>query len=67
MAKEEIVRDEWELELDKVFEELQQCQVSNTLDSCNPCPKFFECDLRHSYVKAVYESMSKGSSGGFEF
>ena len=65
--QEEIVRDEWELKLDEVFERLEQCQVSNTLDSCKPCAKFFECDLRHDYVKAVYESMSKGSSGGFEF
>jgi len=25
------------------------------------------CQLRDNYVKAVYESMSKGAGGGFEF
>jgi len=31
------------------------------------CDKLFECALRDEYVKAVYESMSKGQGGGFEF
>lgn len=65
--KEQIVIDEWDLKLDSKLEELKACQKSNTLNSCTPCEKFFECHLRKSYVVAVYESMNKGSGGGFEF
>ena len=64
---EEIVIDEWEIKLDKKLEELKACQKTNALNSCTPCDKFFECNLRKSYVVAVYESMNKGSGGGFEF
>jgi hypothetical protein len=31
------------------------------------CEKMFGCEIRELYVKAVYESMNKGRSGGFEF
>lgn len=31
------------------------------------CDFILECELREIYVKAVYESMNKGSGGGFEF
>jgi len=47
--------------------ELKNCQESNSLKSCTPCSQFFECELRKRYVIAVYESMNKGSGGGFEF
>ena len=47
--------------------ELKNCQESNSLKSCTPCNQFFECELRKRYVIAVYESMNKGSGGGFEF
>jgi len=60
-------QDEWDVKLDIKLEELKKCQESFSLDSCNPCEKFFDCELRKNYVKAVYESMSKGSGGGFEF
>ena len=43
------------------------CQNSKDLNSCKPCSEFFECVLRKRYVITVYESMNKGSSGGFEF
>ncbi len=59
--------DEWDKKLDIKLEELKSCQVSNNLKSCNPCEKFFDCELRKKYVIAVYESMNKGSGGGFEF
>lgn len=59
--------DEWEIKLEDKLKELKQCQENNNLDSCSNCNKFFECDLRKSYVVAVYESMNKGSAGGFEF
>lgn len=64
---EEIVIDEWDLKLDKEISNLKACQESNNLNSCMPCNKFFECELRKKYVIAVYESMNKGSGGGFEF
>ncbi|QDF29023.1 hypothetical protein [Halarcobacter anaerophilus] len=59
--------DEWEKKLDSKVAELKQCQESNNLNSCTPCDKFFECELRKEYILAVYESMNKGSGGGFEF
>ena len=59
--------DEWEEKLEVKLVELKECQNSKQLDSCSKCPEFFECNLRKSYVKAVYESMNKGSDGGFEF
>ena len=59
--------DEWEDKLEDQLDELKKCQEIETLTSCNPCDKFFDCELRKKYVKAVYESMSKGAGGGFEF
>ncbi|TLP35827.1 hypothetical protein [Arcobacter arenosus] len=67
MQAEENHKDEWDVKLDVKLEELNQCQKSNNLSSCTPCNKFFECELRKKYVIAVYESMNKGSGGGFEF
>jgi len=60
-------KDEWELALDKKIIELQECQKQNGVTSCLKCDKTIGCELRKSYVKAVYESMNKGSGGGFEF
>lgn len=59
--------DEWELKLEEQLKVLHSCQSDKGLNSCNPCDQFFGCELRKKYVKAVYESMSKGSGGGFEF
>lgn len=64
---EDIVIDEWDLKLDEKIVELKTCQESNSLKTCSDCSKFFECELRKRYVIAVYESMNKGSVGGFEF
>jgi len=63
----ELVIDQWEIKLDQQLIKLKECQVKESLQSCNPCDKFFECDLRDKYVLAVYASMNKGSNGGFEF
>ena len=60
-------KDEWDEKLEIKVEELKSCQLSNNLNSCTPCEKFFDCELRKKYVLAVYESMNKGSGGGFEF
>lgn len=59
--------DKYELKLEIKLKELQECQVLNNLVSCVPCNSFFACILRKEYVNTVYDSMSKGSSGGFEF
>ena len=59
--------DEWDNLLDIQLKELKDCQDSKQLDTCSKCDKFFECTIRKSYIKAVYESMNKGSDGGFEF
>lgn len=64
MQKEQ---DQWEKALDAKLLELQACQKEHNLQSCFPCEKLLECPLRSTYVKAVYESMNKGSGGGFEF
>ncbi len=59
--------DQWERALQEKLAELQLCQKEQNLQSCFPCKKLLECPLRDAYVKAVYESMNKGSGGGFEF
>jgi recombinational DNA repair protein RecR len=59
--------DEWDEALEKHIVVLKECQQSFNFDSCNPCEKFFDCEIRKKYVIAVYESMNKGSTGGFEF
>lgn len=59
--------DKWELALIKEKDNLQACQTALGFNSCTPCEKIFECEIRKTYVKAVYESMNKGSGGGFEF
>lgn len=46
---------------------LQQCQQSKSFTSCSQCESFLSCQTRQEYVKAVYESMSKGQQGGFDF
>lgn len=59
--------DQWDEALEEQIKGLKECQKSYNLDSCTPCEKFFDCEIRKKYVIAVYESMNKGSTGGFEF
>ena len=59
--------DSWDKALEIKLQVLQQCQASHSISDCFDCDKLLACDLRREYVKAVYESMSKGSMGGFEF
>jgi hypothetical protein len=61
------VRDDYQKALDEKKEILQKCQQENNIDSCMKCEKTFTCETRQDYVKAVYESMSHGETGGFEF
>lgn len=65
--QEDLILDEWDLKLEAKIKELNECQNSKGFESCNPCDQFFGCELRKKYVLAVYESMNKGSGGGFEF
>jgi hypothetical protein len=52
-------------------EKLEACQKekqrSADIPSCYTCDQLLNCETRNTYVKAVYESMSKGETGGFEF
>jgi hypothetical protein len=59
--------DEFELLLEKKLQELKKCQEEKNFKSCSECLEFLECELRKEYVDAVYNSMSKGDTGGFEF
>ncbi|MDF1879371.1 hypothetical protein JHD46_06940 [Sulfurimonas sp. SAG-AH-194-C20] len=60
-------KDKFQLFLDEMLEKLQTCQVSKGYKSCSLCEFYFGCEIRDEYVKAVYNSMSKGAAGGFEF
>ena len=63
----EQVLDEWQIGLKQKRHELELCQKENTLTSCLKCDKLLVRELRDAYIKAVYDSMSKGKGGGFEF
>lgn len=63
----EEVLDEWQIKLKQKKVELEACQVQQQVSSCMKCAKLLDCTLRDAYIKAVYDSMSKGKGGGFEF
>ena len=63
----EEVLDEWQIALKQKKAELETCQTQHNVDSCMKCEKLLNCVLRDTYIKAVYDSMSKGKGGGFEF
>ena len=68
MPKEEHrKKDKFELHLDEMIIKLQGCQQQKKCTSCSQCELFFGCELRSEYIQAVYNSMSKGDTGGFEF
>jgi hypothetical protein len=60
-------KDRFEVYLDEMILKVQQCQEEKSLKSCAICNHFLSCELRGDYVKSVYNSMSKGETGGFEF
>jgi len=64
---DEISLDEWEIKLKSKLKELQDCQIDKRVKSCLLCLEIQNCELRDSYVHAVYSSMNKGAGGGFEF
>jgi hypothetical protein len=65
MAEE--VLDEWHIALKQKRTQLEACQEKEAVKSCMQCDKLLSCEIRESYVKAVYDSMNKGKGGGFEF
>jgi hypothetical protein len=60
-------KDKFELHLDEMIVKVQNCQEEKSLPSCSQCEQFLKCTLRQEYINAVYNSMSKGDTGGFEF
>ena len=64
---EELSLDEWQIALGAKKRELEACQIEQKVSSCLSCHKIHECEIRDAYVHAVYNSMSKGAGGGFEF
>jgi len=64
---DELSLDEWELALKAEKKKLEECQQEQQVNSCLSCPKIQNCSIRDAYVHAVYNSMSKGAGGGFEF
>jgi len=67
MSQEDEILDEWQLALFQAKESLEKCQHSRQYTSCLGCSALLACEIRDAYVKAVYDSMSKGQGGGFEF
>ena len=57
----------YEAKLEEAKKALQECQISKVLESCLNCPSLIGCPIRTAYVRTVYESMSKGETGGFDF
>ena len=59
--------DVYDQKRDEQIVVLQQCQQEHQVKSCSECEKLIGCEVRKKYVSAVYDSMSKGATGGFEF
>jgi len=62
-----LARDKFEVHLDEMIVKIQTCQKEKQLSTCSICEHYLSCELRTDYVKSVYNSMSKGDTGGFEF
>lgn len=59
--------DKFELHLNEMIIKIEKCQEDKNLKTCSVCQHYIACELRADYVKSVYNSMSKGETGGFEF
>ncbi len=53
--------------LKQQIEVVKKCQKEHKVDSCLKCKQIIGCEIRKTYINAVYQSMNKGDSGGFEF
>lgn len=58
---------EYELALIEATTRLKECQTSKDTNSCFKCVLCLACSLRIDFVNKVYESMSKGKEGQFNF
>jgi hypothetical protein len=67
MNEDKIELDLYEQRLKEQKEILQKCQNDKGVNSCLVCTEVIGCEIRKKYVQSVYESMSKGTGGGFEF
>lgn len=67
IPSQEEKQDKWQITLEEELCKLQGCQQSKQLNSCYPCKEILQCETRSVYIRAVYESMNKGTGGGFEF
>lgn len=63
----EVALDRFAKELENRVVLLQECQNGKQVQSCSQCEQFLDCEVRDGYVKAVYENMTKGQQGGFDF
>jgi len=59
--------DRYKQNMINATKKLKECQKKLNFKSCLNCEKLFDCEIRKEYIDAVYKSMSKGQSGGFEF
>lgn len=59
--------DEYQKKHLEKLQELEACKKEKGLESCRKCSEFYGCVLRKEYVDAVFYSMNKGQTGGFEF
>jgi hypothetical protein len=67
MSEDKRELDLYEQKLQDQKEILQKCQDDKKVNSCLVCLEVIGCAIRKKYVLSVYESMSKGEGGGFEF
>ncbi len=51
----------------KQKEILLNCQKAKNQTSCYNCDETFSCKTKQDYIKATYEKMNKGNTGGFDF
>ncbi len=59
--------DEYQKKHLEKLAQLEECKKEKGVDSCRKCSEFYTCALRSEYVDAVFFSMNKGQTGGFEF
>ena len=64
---EDSISDEYLLALEEATTRLKECQTDKDTNSCFKCLVGLDCSLRIDYVNKVYESMSKGKEGQFNF
>ena len=59
--------DRFKEELNIKISKVVKCQKENNINSCLSCEKWEKCSIRKEYVESVYQSMSKGQNGEFDF